>query len=63
MDWCIGNSTLPLFCQLASHKNYYKLLYDYNVYDCVTEDYVRILAVSSKERRSLQVTKGNTGTD
>ena len=47
MDWCIGNSTLPLFYQFASHENYYKLLYDYNVYDCVTEEYAPQQAVTN----------------
>lgn len=47
MDWCIGNSTLPLFYQFASHNNYYKLLYDYNVYDCVTEEYAPQQAVTN----------------
>ena len=47
MDWCIGNGTLPLFYQFASHENYYKLLYDYNVYDCVTEEYAPQQAVTN----------------
>ena len=47
MDWCIGNSTLPLFYQFASHENYYKMLYDYNVYDCVTEEYAPQQAVTN----------------
>lgn len=47
IDWCIGNSTLPLFYQFASHNNYYKLLYDYNVYDCVTEEYAPQQAVTN----------------
>ena len=47
MDWCIGNSTLPLFYQFASHENYYKLIYDYNVYDCVTEEYAPQQAVTN----------------
>lgn len=47
MDWCIGNNTLPLFYQFASHNNYYKLLYDYNVYDCVTEEYAPQQAVTN----------------
>lgn len=47
MDWCIGNNTLPLFYQFASHENYYKLLYDYNVYDCVTEEYAPQQAVTN----------------
>lgn len=47
MDWCIGNGTLPLFYQFASHENYYKMLYDYNVYDCVTEEYAPQQAVTN----------------
>lgn len=47
MDWCIGNGTLPLFYQFASHENYYKLIYDYNVYDCVTEEYAPQQAVTN----------------
>ena len=47
MDWCIGNNTLPLFYQFASHNNYYKLLYDYNVYDCLTEEYAPQQAVTN----------------
>lgn len=47
MDWCIGNGTLPLFYQFASHENYYKLLYDFNVYDCVTEQYAPQQAVTN----------------
>ena len=39
MDWCAKNGTLPLFYQFASHENYYKLVYDFNVYDCITEEY------------------------
>lgn len=47
MDWCISNGTLPLFYQFASHENYYKLLYDFNVYDCVTEEYAPQQAVTN----------------
>lgn len=47
MDWCIGNGTLPLFYQFASHNNYYKMLYDFNVYDCVTEEYAPQQAVTN----------------
>ena len=47
IDWCIGNSSLPLFYQFASHENYYKLIYDYNVYDCVTEEYAPQQAVTN----------------
>ena len=47
MDWCIGNNTLPLFYQFASHNNYYKMLYDFNVYDCVTEEYAPQQAVTN----------------
>ena len=47
IDWCIGNGTLPLFYQFASHENYYKLIYDYNVYDCVTEEYAPQQAVTN----------------
>lgn len=39
IDWCASNNTLPVFSQFADHNNYYKLLYDFNVYDCVTEQY------------------------
>lgn len=47
MDWCCGNGTLPLFYQFASHENYYKLLYDFNVYDCVSEQYAPQTAVTN----------------
>ena len=47
MDWCIGNETLPLFYQFASHNNYYKMLFDFNVYDCVTEEYAPQEAVTN----------------
>ena len=47
MDWCVGNGSLPLFYQFASHANYYKLLYDYNVYDCVSEQYAPQTAVTN----------------
>lgn len=47
MDWCAGNGSLPLFYQFASHANYYKLLYDYNVYDCVSEQYAPQTAVTN----------------
>lgn len=47
MDWCAANGTLPLFYQFASHENYYKLLYDFNVYDCITEKYAPQQAVSN----------------
>lgn len=39
IDWCAKNNTIPLFYQFAGHENYYKVLYDYNVYDCITEEY------------------------
>ena len=47
IDWCIGNNTLPLFYQFASHSNYYKLLFDFNVFDCVTEEYAPQQAVTN----------------
>ena len=47
MDWCVKNSTLPLFYQFTSHENYYKMLYDFNVYDCVTEEYAPQQAVTN----------------
>ena len=47
MDWCVKNNTLPLFYQFASHENYYKMLYDFNVYDCVTEEYAPQQAVTN----------------
>lgn len=31
-EWCVDNGYLPLFYQFADHENYYKLLYDFNVY-------------------------------
>lgn len=66
IDWCIGNNTLPLFYQFASHNNYYKLLYDFNVYDCITEQYAPQGAVTNTyptmvdgELQSGDVTKGD----
>lgn len=47
LDWCAKNGTLPLFYQFASHENYYKLIYDYNVYDCITEKYAPQEAVTN----------------
>lgn len=47
MSWCAKNGTLPLFYQFADHNNYYKLLYDFNVYDNVTEEYAPQQAVTN----------------
>jgi hypothetical protein len=47
IDWCCSNGTLPVFYEFASHENYYKLIYDYNVYDCVTEEYAPQEAVTN----------------
>ena len=47
MDWCAKNGTLPLFYQFSTHENYYKLIYDFNVYDCVTEEYAPQQAVTN----------------
>ena len=32
MGWCIENGHFPLFYQFADEENYYKVLYDFNVY-------------------------------
>ena len=47
MDWCAKNNTLPLFYQFSTHENYYKLIYDFNVYDCITEQYAPQQAVTN----------------
>ena len=47
IEWCIGNGTLPLFFEFANHENYYKMLYDFNMYDCVTEEYAPQKAVTN----------------
>lgn len=31
-EYCVDNGWLPLFYQFAGHENYYKVLYDFNVY-------------------------------
>ena len=40
LDWCDENGYIPKFEQFRDHKNYYKLLADYNLYDAVTGEYV-----------------------
>ena len=47
MSWCAKNGSLPLFYQFADHNNYYKMLYDFNVYDNVTEEYAPQGAVTN----------------
>lgn len=39
IDWCVENGKLPVFYTFAAHDNYYKLVYDFNVYDNVTGEY------------------------
>lgn len=65
-DWCAKNNTLPVFFEFGWHDNYYKLLYDFNVYDCVTEKYAPQGAVTNtypmQKGESIvpyDVTKGN----
>lgn len=31
-EYCMDNGWMPLFYQFAGHENYYKMLYDFNVY-------------------------------
>lgn len=45
--WCVKNGTLPVFSEFASHENYYKMVYDFNVYDCITEEYAPQEAVTN----------------
>lgn len=40
LKWCDKNGYIPKFEQFRDHKNYYKLLADYNLYDAVTGEYV-----------------------
>ena len=62
MSWCANNNTLPLFYQFATHNNYYKMLYDFNVYDNVTEEYAPQVAVTNTYptsiNKGMDVTKG-----
>lgn len=39
LAWCAKNDTIPLFYAFAGHDNYYKLLFDFNMYDSITEEY------------------------
>lgn len=32
MGWCVDQGAIPLFYQFADEENYYKVLYDFNVY-------------------------------
>lgn len=47
IEWCASNNTLPVFYEYANHNNFYKLLYDFNVYDTVTEEYAPLEAVQN----------------
>ena len=47
IEWCGENNTLPVFYQFANHGNYYKLVYDFNVFDNVTEEYAPMEAVQN----------------
>lgn len=47
MAWCVNNNTLPLFYEFAGHENYYKVIYDFNVYDNVTGEYAPQKAVEN----------------
>ena len=40
LDWCDENEYIPKFEQFREHKNYYKLLVDFNLYDAVTDEFV-----------------------
>lgn len=37
--YCFENGYMPLFFEFAGHKNYYKMIFDFNVYDSVTGRY------------------------
>ena len=46
LKWCDDNGYIPKFEQFREHKNYYKLLVDFNLYDAVTGEFVPQKAVT-----------------
>lgn len=58
---CMKRGDLPLFFQFAGHKNYYKTLYDFDVYDSVTGRYAPQGAVRNVYP-GMDITKGETDT-
>lgn len=70
IEWCVKNGTLPVFYQFGSHQNYYKLVYDFNVYDCITEEYAPQGAITNTyptmlngEVTAANVADGNFNTE
>lgn len=61
IEWCLENGNFPLFFQFAKHKNYYKVLYDFDPYDSVTERYAPQKAVQNIYP-GMDITKGQTDT-
>lgn len=61
IEWCLENGNFPLFFQFAGHKNYYKVLYDFDPYDSVTERYAPQKAVQNVYP-GMDITKGQTDT-
>lgn len=54
INWCAENGWLPCFYEFADDPNYYKYLFDFNVYDCVTEKYAPQQAVKSVFPENMQ---------
>ena len=57
--YCFENGYIPLFFEFAGHKNYYKMIFDFNVYDCVSERYAPQGAVKNIYP-GVDLTKGET---
>ena len=58
---CMKRGDLPLFFQFAGHKNYYKTLYDFDVYDSVSGRYAPQGPVKNIYP-GMDITKGQTDT-
>lgn len=46
-QYCAAKGELPVFFEFADHDNYYKLCYDFNVMDCLSEQYAPQGAVTN----------------
>lgn len=40
LEWCEKNDMIPQFEQFVKHPNYYKVQEDFDVYDCISGEYV-----------------------
>lgn len=59
ISYCFENGYMPLFFEFAGHKNYYKMIFDFNVYDSVTGKYAPQGAVKNIYP-GVDLTKGQT---